>query len=507
MIKKFDFKQKYSMNHITEFINERQFGEFIKHLGGESYIVGGYMREKYMKVPHTGDKDYVVTGIKIENIPFTKIVGCSAPVFLVKINGIKCEIALARTDKKNGIGYHGFEFHTSPNITIKDDLYRRDLTCNAIARNILTGEIYDPYNGISDIDNKILRCVSDESFIEDPLRLYRLARFAARFYDFKIDNHTFLMCMKMKDQLNDIVPERVFLELDKLLKYDNIKARRFFDVLIKLNCLDVHFKEINNLVVPDRHDGTSYEHTMRLLEHGMDKYIRFGLLVHDLGKGCTDKDLHPHHYNHEHLGLDVIDEFCDRLKIPNSYREFGILCCKEHMKIGRLYYSKKPGKVVRFVLKYMDKFLDDLVNVSYIDSHYSEGVDQKKNNEIFEDIRNRINIAKKAISEISGQDLIDSGQVPGPKLGENLLQERIRIYQKIYHEYKNELLDDDPLGDLFDKADDIFEENQLYHNSPEYLPKLPPKPDNVFFCLKTTKNGAEWITFDELNTFIGGWAK
>ena len=308
----------------------------IENAGGRLYIVGGTVRDKILGKENK-DEDYCVTGITKEEFmkifPEAKFRGKFFEVFVLENK----EFAMARTEEKTGIGHKEFTVKTNKNITIEEDLKRRDITVNAIAQDVLTGEIIDPYNGIQDLKEKRIKAVS-KAFSEDPLRVYRVARFAAEL-EFEVEENTLKMMNSLKDELLSLSKERVFEELRKALKTN--KPSIFFEVLKKANVLDIHFKEIYDLigaVQPEQYhpEGDSYNHTMIALDNSAkitkDEKIRFSCLVHDLGKGRTPKEMYPHHYGHEERGIEPLRELSRRVGIPKEWKEYGMTAIKEHMK-------------------------------------------------------------------------------------------------------------------------------------------------------------------------------
>ena len=303
------------------------------------------------------------------------------------------EFALARKERKTGIGHKAFEIETDESITIEDDLARRDITINAIAKDVLTGKIIDPYNGTEDIKNRRIRAVT-EHFKEDPLRVYRVARFAAKF-QFEVENNTIEMMKSLKEELNEISVERVYTELSKALL--SSKPSIFFEVLKKSKVLDVHFKEINDLIgaeqpVKYHPEGDAFNHTMIVLDKASEltkKYdenrkleIRFAALVHDLGKGETPKEEYPHHYLHEKRGVELVKNMGNRLKIPNRLINCGKVSCREHMR-GGIFDKMKSSKKVEFIER-VDKSvlgLDGLQIIVKADS---------KNSSNFEGVRKNV---------------------------------------------------------------------------------------------------------------------
>lgn len=326
----------------------------IKESGGNLYLVGGAVRDELLgKEVH--DEDYCVTGITSkefeELFPETNLRGKFFGVY--DINGK--EFAMARREKKIEAGHKGFEIETNKNISIEEDLKRRDITINSIAKEVLTGKIIDPFNGVEDIKNNIIRATS-ESFKEDPLRVYRVARFAAT-TGFKVHENTLKMMNNLKDELNTLSKERVFVEFRKALA--SSKPSIFFEVLREANVLDVHFKEIYDLIgsiQPEKYhpEGDSYNHTMIVVDNSAklteDLKIRFSALVHDLGKGITPKWMLPHHYGHDEKGVKLVENFGKRIGIPNSWLKCGKISAKEHMR-GGIFNKMTPAKQVDFITR------------------------------------------------------------------------------------------------------------------------------------------------------------
>ena len=330
-------------NEILEIANK------IKGANGNLYLVGGALRDEIMgKECH--DKDFCVTGLSKEEFlklfPEAKEQGKSFEVFCM----YNCEFALARKETKSGKGHKEFKIETNKNISIEQDLERRDITVNSMAKEVLTGKIIDPFNGKEDISKKIIRATS-KAFVEDPLRVYRVARFAAML-EFKVEENTLKLMENLKPELKELSRERVFNELKKALESN--KPSIFFQVLKQANVLDVHFKEVANLIgalQPKEYhpEGDAYNHTMivldRMAELTDDVVLRFCGLVHDFGKGVTPKEMYPHHYAHDEKGIAVVSEFGKRLLIPNTWIKCGKTAAKEHMKGGIFYKMTIPKKV------------------------------------------------------------------------------------------------------------------------------------------------------------------
>ena len=325
----------------------------------KTYLVGGAVRDKLLGIP-VKDRDWVVVGTtpdEMLNRGF-KPVGKDFPVFLHPET--KEEYALARTERKSGKGYKGFTFHTSSDVTLEEDLQRRDLTINAIAEDE-NGNLIDPYAGEVDLQEKILRHVSP-AFVEDPLRVLRIARFAATL-GFKIAPETMALLKEIadSDELDALVAERVWTEMEKALagKY----PARFILALQSCNALQKLFPEIQALFgVPQTkeyhpeidtglHTIMSLNQSTRL---SADSMIRFAVLVHDLGKATTPKDKLPSHHGHEERGAKIIDELCKRYRVPNKYRELAMNVSRFHLDCHRIR-EMKPETVLK-KLEQLDAF-------------------------------------------------------------------------------------------------------------------------------------------------------
>lgn len=309
----------------------------------EIYLVGGFIRDQLLGL-ETKDRDWVVVGAHPEELLKLNYrqVGKDFPVFLHPETNE--EYALARTERKTAAGYNGFSFHASPDVTLEEDLIRRDLTINAIAQS-KEGEIFDPFNGQADIEARILRHVSP-AFVEDPVRILRVARFAARFADlgFTIADETQKLMEEMVNngEVDALVPERVWQETMRALTEKT--PSRFFEVLRDCGALKKLFPEIDQLwgvPQPAEHhpEIDTGIHTMMVLTQAAklseDPKVRFAALVHDLGKGTTPKSEWPKHVDHESRGVPLVEALCDRYRIPNDYRELAIIVTKYHLHYHR----------------------------------------------------------------------------------------------------------------------------------------------------------------------------
>lgn len=271
-----------------------------------------------------------------------KPVGKDFPVFLHPYTNE--EFALARTERKTAAGYHGFSFDASPDVTIEEDLSRRDLTINAMAQDT-SGKLIDPFNGLDDIENRILRHVSD-AFIEDPVRILRTAKFAARFHEFgfRVADETVAMMREIvaNGEADALVPDRVWKETEAALRGAN--SRVFFETLRDCHALRVVFPEIDALFgVPQpaqwHPEIDTGLHTMMVLEQAEKLSaaleVRFAALVHDIGKATTKKEILPSHHGHEQRSVDLIEAMATRLPLPRSCRDLALVVAEFHTHCHR----------------------------------------------------------------------------------------------------------------------------------------------------------------------------
>ncbi|MGQ9426257.1 multifunctional CCA addition/repair protein [Gilvimarinus sp. F26214L] len=308
------------------------------------YLVGGAVRDRLMNYP-CHEQDWVVVGARPEELQSLGYlpVGKDFPVFLHPET--KEEYALARTERKTGRGYTGFEFHAAPDVTLEQDLARRDLTINALAMDD-EGNIIDPYGGQWDLQAKLLRHVSD-NFREDPVRILRVARFAARYHNrgFRIADTTLKLMREMVDcgEVDYLVPERVWKEMSRALAEANPEV--FFEVLRQCGALQRLLPEIANLYgvpQPPRHhpEIDCGVHTVMALQQAAklspSTTVRFATLVHDLGKATTPADVLPSHYGHEERGVALINGLCDRLAVPNAHRQLAVMVSRYHTHCHRV---------------------------------------------------------------------------------------------------------------------------------------------------------------------------
>ncbi|MCP0913892.1 multifunctional CCA addition/repair protein [Legionella sp. 27cVA30] len=327
------------------------------------YLVGGAVRDRLLNSP-IKERDWVVVGAtpnEMQRQGFQQV-GRDFPVFLHPQS--KEEYALARKERKQAPGYYGFACDFSPEVTLEEDLARRDLTINAMAQDLTTGKIIDPYGGQDDLKNKILRHVSP-AFVEDPVRVLRVARFAARYHHlgFRVANETrFLMYTMVKQgELNHLVPERVWQEWQRSLQEKNPEV--FIETLRACGALPIVFPELHALFGvpnPQRYHAEidSGIHTLMVLQAcaslASEPEVRFAACVHDLGKARTPMQNWPAQHGHEKLGVPIIKSLCQRLRIPVNYRDLALLAARYHLHIHR-FFELRANTIV-LVLERADAF-------------------------------------------------------------------------------------------------------------------------------------------------------
>jgi len=395
------------------------------------YLVGGAVRDKLLGLEPT-EWDWVVVGSTIDEMLQLgyQQVGKDFPVFLHPET--HDEYALARTERKTTAGYTGFTVHASAEVTLEEDLLRRDLTINAIAEDS-EGNIIDPFNGQQDLEAGLLKHVSN-AFSEDPVRILRIARFAARFskWGFHVAHGTNTLMRKMVDngEVDALVPERVWAETDKALATTN--PERFFEVLRGCGALECIYPEIDTLFgvpQPEKHhpEIDTGIHVMMVLQQASllttDKQVRFASLAHDLGKGNTPEDILPSHLGHEKRGIDLIKQLCARTKVPNEYRDLAIQTAKYHTHCHRA--AELKASTILKTLEGLDAFrrperFEQFLTACFADARGRKGHEQ--------DDYPQADIFRRALATckiINNQDFIDKG-LNGPDFAEALRQERVR---------------------------------------------------------------------------------
>jgi tRNA nucleotidyltransferase (CCA-adding enzyme) len=322
----------------------------------KTFVVGGAVRDELLGLP-VKDHDYVVVGstpAEMEKAGF-KPVGKDFPVFLHPQTHE--EYALARTERKTAKGYKGFQVYASPDVTLEEDLARRDLTINAIAKD-KDGKLIDPHNGVADIQAKVLRHVSD-AFIEDPVRILRIARFAARFTEFTVAPETMQLMQQMVQagEVDALVAERVWQELAKGLM--EAKPSRMFAVLRECGALKKILPEVDRLwgvPQPALHhpEIDTGVHVMMVIDYAASQHyslpVRFAGLTHDLGKGTTPAHVLPRHIGHEERSVKLLKELSQRLRVPNDCKELAYIVAKFHGKMHQVH-EMRPATLLTFLIE------------------------------------------------------------------------------------------------------------------------------------------------------------
>jgi len=319
----------------------------------EVYLVGGAVRDELLG-RDVKDRDWVVVGATPQDMIDRgfKPVGKDFPVFLHPET--REEYALARTERKTGPGYKGFDFEFAPDVTLKDDLRRRDLTINAMARDT-DGRLIDYFGGRDDLEQGVLRHVSP-AFAEDPVRLLRTARFRARYgYSIAPETHELLVDMVERGEVDALVAERVWQELVGALVEP--RPELFIETLRNCGALARIFPEIDALFGVPQPEAYHPEidtgvHVLMALTRARaltdEPVILFAVLVHDLGKGITPPEEWPHHYRHDVTGVELVEKLCERYRAPTRYRDFACAVCRYHLRMNRIA-ELRPGTVVKLI--------------------------------------------------------------------------------------------------------------------------------------------------------------
>ena len=400
------------------------------------YLVGGAVRDKLLGL-EARDRDWVVVGATAEQLVAQgyRPVGKDFPVFLHPETGE--EYALARTERKTAPGYHGFVFHADVDVSLEEDLRRRDLTINAMAEDA-SGQIIDPFGGQEDLANGRLRHVSP-AFAEDPVRILRVARYAARYaqWGFRIAHGTHALMKKMVEagEVDTLVPERVWQETVAALA--ETTPGRFFEVLRNCGALARIFPELEALfgVPQPKHHHPEEDtgvHTMMVLEQACrlshDTRVRFAALVHDLGKGTTPREEWPRHIAHEHRGVALVEQLCERLRVPRDYRDLAILVTRHHGVYHRAE-ELRPETLLK-TLEQLDAFrrperLEQFLLACEADSRGRPGFEDRDFAQpaIFR-------AAHAAASAVQARDLAAQG-LTGQAIGEALHRARVQAINQL----------------------------------------------------------------------------
>jgi len=396
----------------------------------EVYLVGGAVRDRLLGRP-VHERDWVVVGAspgELERDGFVPV-GREFPVFLHPQTHE--EYALARLERKVGLGYRGFTTQFSAEVTLEEDLKRRDLTINAMAETP-SGEIIDPYGGRRDLEARLLRHVS-EAFVEDPVRILRLARFAARYADlgFRVADDTLELMKRMtaSGEVDALVPERVWQETERAL--GETRPDVFFETLRSCGALARIFPEVDALYGipqpprwhPEIDTGV---HVMLVVRYAArinaPVIVRFAALVHDLGKALSPPEKWPSHRGHEEAGIPLIEDLCARLKVPNGYRELAILTARYHPQVHRVA-EQRPSTLLK-LLESVDAFrrperFRELLLACESDARGRAGLESQPYPQAEFLLQARDAAAAVTLSEEERQSL------QGPFLGERLREKRL----------------------------------------------------------------------------------
>ncbi|ROM78071.1 multifunctional CCA tRNA nucleotidyl transferase/2'3'-cyclic phosphodiesterase/2'nucleotidase/phosphatase [Pseudomonas brassicacearum] len=402
------------------------------------YKVGGAVRDRLLGIPVT-DIDRVVVGATADEMLARgfRPVGADFPVFLDPKTGE--EYALARTERKSGRGYGGFVFHASPEVTLEEDLIRRDLTINAMAEDD-HGNLTDPYHGQQDLEARILRHVSP-AFAEDPLRVLRVARFAARYapLGFKVAEQTLGLMRQLSEsgELEALTPERSWKEISRALMEDQPQV--FIQVLRDCTALKVLMPEVDALFgvpQPEAHhpEIDTGIHTLGVLEqaarHSQPLTVRWACLLHDLGKGLTPEHEWPRHIAHEHKGLKLIKAVNERFKVPRDCQELALLVGQYHTHSHRALELK--ASTLLELLQSFDVYrrpqrFEEFIAACEMDARGRKGFEQRSYPQA-----DYLRGAAAAARGVAVQPLLDKG-FKGSELGEAIKRERLRAL-KAYKE-------------------------------------------------------------------------
>lgn len=408
----------------------------------QTYLVGGAVRDKLLNYP-VQERDWVVVGTTADDMQSRgfKAVGKDFPVFLHP--DTKEEYALARTERKTAPGYKGFAFHAEPTVTLEQDLQRRDLTINAIAEDA-EGKIIDPYGGQRDIRDRILRHVSD-AFVEDPVRILRVARFAARYahLGFTIADETKDLMVEMTKQgeVDALVPERVWAELTKALAEHT--PQQFFQVLRDCQALQVLFPELDALFgvpqPPKYHpEIDTGVHTLMTLEQAArlsdSLVVRFAALMHDIGKGATPETILPSHHGHEQAGVKLFKTVTNRLPVPEQYKRLALQVMRYHTRCHRAF-DLKPSTLVD-TLHALDALRKDNTSLEWFllaceaDARGRTGFEEREYPQ-----RELFKVAQQAALSVNVQPLIEKG-LQGAEIGQALRIDRIHAVKTAVRSFK-----------------------------------------------------------------------
>jgi len=394
------------------------------------YLVGGAVRDELLGLPHK-EKDWLVTGCTPEELLAEgyRQVGASFPVFLHP--DTREEYALARTERKQGHGYHGFMVDFHPGVTLEEDLARRDLTINAMARDT-QGRLIDPFGGQRDIQDRVLRHVSP-AFREDPLRVLRVARFAARLgplgFHVHPDTLKLMREITVSGEVGHLVPERVWTEVVGAMAA--AEPGHFVLVLRECGALAILLPEVDRLFGvpqpeafhPEVDTGAHVLMAMNLAARsGSSAQVVFALLLHDLGKGLTPRREWPSHVGHEARGLPLVADVCARLRAPGSFRDLAVIVCALHLRAHRLC-EMRPGGVMRLIeeadLLRRPELLPDFLAACEADYRGRQGREERPYPQAA-----RLRRALDAALAVQARDL-DTAGLEGEQIGAKLREARV----------------------------------------------------------------------------------
>ena len=358
------------------------FYDVVETFGTKVWCVGGAVRDEIMEL-EPKDCDYVVEATKeefLKHFPNAKQVGSHFPIFLFDKDGINVEVALTRTEKSTGNGYHDFVVD-KVGVDIIDDLYRRDFSINSIAKNYVTGNIIDPYNGKGDIHNGVIRITNQYSFSDDPLRLIRAIRFAVR-YGFVFSLETFKSIKENAFRIKYISPNRIITEMEKVVT-EGSDFKKFVCIMNNTEMLNYVFPALDKLnyvcAGPFKYHGnlTAFQHTMNVVRKVQEKGGGFSVIMsalfHDLGKGNTPKELEEqgHHYGHEFESYGLIKTIISEYPFDAYTRDLMLFCAKNHMKV-HVIDKMRVRKLMEFYKSIPKKFYDDFFLMCECDHEFSE---------------------------------------------------------------------------------------------------------------------------------------
>jgi tRNA nucleotidyltransferase (CCA-adding enzyme) len=402
----------------------------------EVYLVGGAVRDELLGYPHA-ERDWVVVGATPEQLLAQgfRQVGRDFPVFLHPHSDE--EYALARTERKQGHGYTGFVVHYDPDVTLEEDLARRDLTINAMARSA-SGEIIDPYGGRADLERRVLRHVSD-AFVEDPLRVLRVARFAARYHHlgFTVAQETRALMAEIvaQGELAHLTRERVWVELERAL--GERSPAEFIRVLRACGALAALLPEVEALfgvpqVALHHPEIDTGVHTLMGLEQAAAlttaTTVRFAVLLHDLGKGTTPRERWPRHIGHERRGRKLVTAVCERLAAPKAHTRLALLACQYHTHCHRALELR--GKTLMKLLQAADALrrpgqFEELILACEADARGRAGLETREYPQA-----DHLRHALATVQAISAATLAESG-LDGKALGDALYRARVAALEEL----------------------------------------------------------------------------